>query len=512
MDVLLPCLESAAKRLPAFANAGIKRVVCGPITHVPDLGILIGPAAGLRNFWMCCGSSVGITQGPGAGKYLAQWMVHGQAEIDVSQMDARRFGDWAVGDYTNEKSLDGYHYMFQVQLPGNYHDAGRPVRPTPLYNKLKSHGARFAEISGWEIPNWFAPEGVEEIYSYRRTNWFEPVALECQAVRERVGVTDKTSLAKFEVSGDDATAFLECVLASQLPQNDGDIVTAYALTEKGSIECEFSVTRLSNNQYYLLGPIPSQLRSFDWLSGYSSEFTNLTLTDVTDNYGVLALAGPKSREVLAKLTEDSLSNEDFAGSTARNISVAGISTRTLRVFDTGELGWEMHVPIDKLEPLYDAVIDAGGEFQIANFGLYAANSLRMENASKSWKTDLISPNTAVEAGIEASLRTDKPFIGAEVVAQNSRDKVTRTLVYLEVDTDDAEVFGNEQVFSDGIAVGLTTSGAFGHTVQKSLAFAYVDPKSSKPGTELEIDILRKRCSARVLTDALHDPQNTRAQS
>lgn len=505
MDVIMPCLEAAAKRIPAFASAGIKQVVCGAITHVPDLGILIGPAAGFRNFWLCCGSSVGLTQGPGAGKYLAQWMVHGQAEIDINELDARRFGDWAVGSYTNQRSLEGYHQMFQVHLPGDNMGAGRPVNTTPIYDKLKAQGAQFAENFGWEVPKWFAPKGVSERSGYRRSNWFDSVAAECRAVRERVGVMDKTSMSKFDVSGTDSTKFLERVLADHLPQANGDIVVARALTKQGGIECEFTVTRIDDDHYYLLSPTMSQLRSLDWLTHCAEDFENVTITNVTHEFGVLAIAGPRSREVLTKLTDEDLGNSAFPWLNAREVDVAGMQVRALRTSDVGELGWELHLAMSQLEALYDALTDAGAEFEMTSFGLYAANSLRMEKAYKSWGYELTATKTAVESGHAQTKRSDCRFIGSEALKRSAAN----SLIYLEVEAEDADVFGIEQVFANGRAVGLTTSGAFGHTVGKSLAFAYVEPGSATSDTELEVEILGRRCRARILDDAVYDPQNSR---
>ena len=512
LDILMPCLEAAAKRIPAFADAGIKRVINGPITHVPDLGILIGPAAGFQNFWLCCGSSVGITQGPGAGKYLAQWMVHGQAEIDVSEMDARRYGDWAVGDYLVEKSLDGYQQMFQVHLPGEYRDVGRPIRTTPIYDKLKSRGCKFAEKFGWEVPNWFAPEEMDERYSFRRSNWFDTVAAECKAVRERVGIMDNSSLAKFEVSGTDAYAFLDWILSNRLPENDGDIIFAYALTELGGVECEFTVTRWGENRYHLHSPALSQMRSLDWLIRCSHKFDDVTIKDVTDDYMVLALVGPRSRDVLAKLTDAEVENEAFPWLSAREIEIAGVPTRAYRVSNVGELGWELHHSMNHMESLYDALLDAGEEFDIADYGLYAVNSLRLERAHKAWGRELISPVTPIEAGLEHLVSLDKRFIGRNIVEMRAENSNVKRLVYLTVDAEDADAFGNEQVFSNSRAVGITSSGAYGHTVGKSIAFAYVESEFALAGTELEIEILGRRCAAQIVGEALYDPQNMRTQS
>ncbi len=507
LDILIPCLEAASKRLPSFANAGIKRTVCGPITHVPDLGILIGPATGFRNFWLCCGSSVGVTQGPGAGKYLAQWMVHGQAEIDVSDMDARRYGDWAVGSYSVEQSLEGYHDMFQVHLPSKQCAAGRPARAAPLHEKLKARGAVFVDRHGWEVPTWFSLDGTEEKYSYRRTNWFDTVAEECRAVRERVGITDRTSLVKFEVSGKEASRFLERMLINRLPQKYGAITTAQAVNELGGIECEFTITCLSENRYYLTAPATSQLRSLDWMNRCVVEFDDAVVKDMTDENGALALAGPCARDVLARLTKEGLCNETFPVASAREITIASIPVLALRTSGLGELGWEFHLKMGRLAELYDALTAAGSTYQIADFGLYAADSLRIEKAHKMVGHDYIAPQTPVEAGLEHLTNTDSHFIGKDALLNQTKSGPEKRLVYLSVDANDADCFGVEQVFAAGRAIGLTTSGAYGHTVKQSLAFAYIEAEFAKAGTELVVEILGQRCSAKVLSGPAYDLQN-----
>ena len=512
LDRIMTCLERAAERIPAFANAGIKQVICGPMTHAPDAGILIGPAAGLRNFWNCCGSSVGITQGPGAGKYLAQWMVHGQAEIDVRGMDSRRFGDWAMGTYAVERSLEEYHQMFQVNLPGHQLEAGRPARTTPIHDKLAARGAVFAEVFGWEQPKWFAAEGIEEQYSFRRTNGFEPVAEECRAVRERVGIMDMSAFSKFEVSGPDSAAFLDRVIANRVPQRDGSVVLAHALTEHGGIECEFTVTRLDEDRFYLLSAATAQLRDLDWLVQHVGEGEHVDVKDVTDDYGVLAVAGPRSRDVLAKVTDADLGNEAFPWMSAREIEVAGIPARALRVSYVGELGWELHIPMSRMDALYDALVDAGDEYGVADFGSYAVNALRMEKAYKAWGQDLGIEISPVEAGLERFVKRDSPFIGKDAVAERTRTGIDTSMVYLAIDAEDADAHGNEPVYADGRIVGLTTSGAYGHTVRQSLAFAYVEPDQAVTGAELEVEILGRRCTAKVLDEALYDPGNLRLRA
>ncbi len=511
VDRLLPWLELAGRRIPAFTDAGIKRVVSGPITHTPDSGFLVGPASGLRNFWMCAGAGIGITQGPGAGKYLAQWMVHGQTEINVREMDPRRFGDWAIGDYGVAQCLDEYHRMYQVAYPGEFRDPGRPVRTTPIHGRLAARGAVFAETFGWERPKWFSADGGE-CYSFRRTNWFAPVAEECRAVRERVGVLDLSSFAKLEVTGYDAAAFLDSVVANRVPRRDGRIVLAHALTDLGGIECEFTVTRLDERRFYLLSAAVARIHDRDWLVWNRRDTEDVAITDVTDDFAALLVSGPRSREVLAGLTRADLGNDAFPWLDAREIEVAGVPTRALRVSYAGELGWELHHPMDCMEALYEALMNAGEAHGIANFGIYALNSLRMEKAYKAWGQELTTETTPVEAGLERFVDLDSPFVGRDAVTARAEAGVETRLVYLVVDDGDADPLGNEPVRFGDRVVGLTTSGAYGHVVDRCVAFAYIDPRHASAGTELEIDILGRRRAAKVRDGALYDPGNRRLRA
>ncbi len=512
IDRLVPWLELAAKRIPAFENAGIKRVVSGPITHTPDGGFLIGPAPALRNFWMCCGAGIGITQGPGAGKYLAQWMVHGQTDINVREMEARRFGQWSIGKYSLAKAVDEYHQMYQVRYPGEFREPGRPVRTTPIYDRLAARGAVFAETFGWERAKWFAAESTQERYGFRRMNWFDPVAEECKAVRERVGVLDLSSFSKFDVTGRDAATFLDRIIANRVPRRDGRVVLAHALTELGGIESEFTVTRLDERRFYLLSAAVAQIHDHDWLVQHRGESEEVVITDVTDDYGVLVVTGPRSREVLTKLTGADLGNDAFPWLSAREIEVAGIPTRALRVSYVGELGWELHHPMDRMDSLYDVVMSAGEEFGVADFGLYAVNSLRMEKAYKSWGLELTTELTPIEGGLDRFVDMDSPFIGRDAVVERTRKGVDTRLVYLSVDAVDADAHGNEPVYLNDRVVGLTTSGAYGYAVEESIAFAFVEPDLAAPGSELDVEILGRRCAAKVLAEPLYDPRNQRLRA
>ncbi len=512
LDRLTPSLEFAMQRIPALRKLGIKRVVSGPITHTPDGGFLMGPAPGLRNYWLCAAASIGITQGPGAGKYLAQWMVHGQTEINVREMDPRRFGPHMAAGYAVEKSIDEYQQMYQVRRPGEFRGAGRPLKTSPIYDRLKERGAVFGEAFGWERPLWFALGGEAEHHSFRRSNAFAAVGAECRAVRERVGVLDLSSFAKYEVSGADAEAFLDRVCANRMPRHDGRIVLAHMLTSLGGIEGEATVTRLQENRYYLLSAIVAQLHDHDWLVQHIRDGEDVTVSDVTDDYSVLVIAGPRSRSVVQTLTSFALANEDFPWLHARTFDVAGVAVRALRVSYVGELGWELHHRVEDMPRLYEALMEAGAEHGVVDFGMHAVNSMRMEKAYKAWGSELTTEVTPVEADIERFVRLDKDFIGRDALLARKREGIATKLCYVTVEADDADCLGNEPVWDGKRLIGVVTGGAFGHTVNQSIAFAYVEPPYAEPGQRFDIDVLGERRAATVLPGPLYDPRNERLKS
>jgi dimethylglycine dehydrogenase len=503
-------LEQVLNRMPIWAESGIKRIVHGAIPHTPDANPLLGPTAGVKNFWMCNGASIGIAQGAGAGKYLAQWMIHGAAEINMAEFDPRRFGDWTTEDYVREKSFEDYNRMYACPLPGEELDTGRPKRTTPLYEKLKSKGCVYTAAFGWERPKWFSLDGREEHYAYRRNNTFEVVAEECKAVRERVGILDLSSFAKFDVSGDDAENFLNRICANRMPKRDGGIVLAHVLTDQGRIENEFTITRLAENHFYLLSAAVAELRDFDFLNQRQQPDESVTVKNITDDYGVLVLAGPKSRDVLSQLTSSDLSNESFKWLSGQTIAVAGISLRALRLNYVGELGWELHVEMDKLEEIYDAVWAAGEAHGIADFGVYAVNSLRMEKAYKGFGVELTNEITMVEADMERFVYFDKgDFTGRQATLERRSAELELKLIYAEVDADDTDARGGECLYDKGRAIGISTSGGFGHASGKSLVFAYVEPAFADPGCTIDIEILGDLRTATVLADPIWDAANDR---
>jgi dimethylglycine dehydrogenase len=511
LDRLTPWLERATERLPLFGQAGLKSVISGAITHTPDGVYLSGPAPGPRNYWMHCGASIGICQGGGAGKYLAQWMVHGQSEINMREFDPRRFGNWATSDYTAEVSVEDYHHMYYCYRPAEQHEVGRKLRTSTIHDRLKARGAQFQQVFGWERARWFDATGKGEAFSFRRSNWFEAVKAEALAVRERVGLMDLSTFAKFEVVGPDAHSFLDRICANRIPRKNGGIVLGHLLNTNGFIESELTVTRLADDRFYVLSAAVAQLHDKDQMERRKQEDESVTITDVTDNYGCLVLAGPRARAVLEKTTRADLSNPAFPWLTGKEVAVAGVEdVRALRVNYVGELGWELHVPMPGLPRVFDALMAAGAPLGLKLFGTYAMNSLRMEKAYRAWGGELTNEIDMFEAAMERFIRLDKEdFVGRDASLRFKQRGPRMKLVYLAVDAADNDPRGNEPVYSNGKIVGVTTGGAFGFAVGKTLAFAYVDPKLTDQGTSFEIPLLGEMRRARIIAEPAWDPANER---
>jgi dimethylglycine dehydrogenase len=512
-DRLGPYVERVMERIPSWADAGIKRVICGAIPHTPDANPLLGPAAGRKNFWHCNGASIGIAAGGGAGKYLAQWMVHGDAEINMAGVDPRRFGRYADSAYTKAKSHQDYEHMYILHVPGEERPASRKARVTTLYDVLLAKGCVYTEANGWERPKWFSLDGREEVPSFRHNNVFEVVAGECRAVRERVGLLDLSSFAKYEVTGTDAEAFLNRVTANRMPKREGGIALTHFLSDNGRIIGEATITWFPNGLYYVLSGAGAEDRDMDHLTQGVNPGEEVTVKNVTEARGCLVLAGPRSREVLAQLTDADLSNAAFRWLTGREIEVAGVPLRALRVNYVGELGWELHCPMDRLVTLYEALWRAGEAHGIADFGVYAVNSLRMEKAYKGWAAELTNEITMVEADMERFVAWDKEdFVGKAATLNVKQQGITTRCVYFEAEPGDSDVKGGEPVLADGRVIGVTTSGGFGHATSKSLGFAYVEPGFAAPDSAFDIVLLGKRHKAKVLADPVYDPKNERLRA
>jgi dimethylglycine dehydrogenase len=508
LDRIAPWLERAIERMPIFGDVGIRRVINGAIPHTPDGAPLLGPAVGLKNFWMCCGTSFGIAQGGGCGKYLAQWMMHGDAEINMVEFDPRRFGPFADAKYVRDKVFLDYRLTFTTRRPGEEEMAGRPRKMSPLHGRLRAQGGIHTETFGWERPKWFSLDGRAEDYGYGRNNVFDVVAGEVAAVHERVAVLDLTGFAKFDVSGAAAESFLNRVCANQIPRKTGGIALVHLLSPAGRIQGEMTVSRLGDDRFYALSAAAAELRDLDLLRQSAKHGEAVSIENVTENRGVLVLSGPRSRELLQPLTDADLGNDAFPWLRAREIHIAGVPVRALRVSYVGELGWELHPPIDSLPSLYDAIWEAGRKFGIANYGLYAVNSLRMEKAYKAWSSELTNELNMLEADMPRFIRFDKSdFTGkAATLAQPPRPL---KIVYADVAAADTDARGGEPVLIGDRCIGVVTSGAHGHRVKRSLAFACVPPEFAAPGARFDLLIQGERRAATVLAGAAFDPDNLR---
>ena len=514
LDRLEEHLKKGMDRIPQFRDVGIKKMICGPITHTPDGNFLAGPAPGLKNFWMFCASSVGIAQGGGAGKYMAQWMTYGDADINMLEFDPRRYLSWAHKDYAIAKSIDEYKRMYVTPLPNEGLDVGRPIKKTPIYKKLKDQGAIYIDAFGWERPKWFAETGMQEKYSYKRSNAFPYVQKECEAVYNSVGVLDLSTFTKCEISGEGSEAFLNRLCANRIPKKDGSIVLTHMLNAKGRIQSELTITRLPNNLFYVLSSTASEIRDFDWFNRHVSEREKVNIKNVTQDYGVLILVGPKSRTVLSQLTSQNLNNNDFPWLKGKEILINKIPVRALRVNYVGELGWELHHPMDQMVSLYDAIYEVGKKENIVNFGTYAVNSMRMEKAYRGWGSELTGEISLVEAGMDRffNLKKKNNFFGAKALQEKVQSGVDIKLVYLDVDADNADAMGNEPIYHKNKIVGVTTSGSYGFRVKKSLAFGYVKSDLMNAGSELEIAIQGQRRKAKILDSAVYDQDNQKLKA
>jgi dimethylglycine dehydrogenase len=519
-DKIAAWLEEAFRRVPALGEVGIKRVIHGAITHTTDSHMLLGPAPGLRNYWLNTGSSIGLAWGPGAGRELARWIVHGSTELSLRHYDPRRFG-WATPEYVKAKALEDYEWMFRVHPPGEERLASRPVWTSTLHDELVERRAMHGMAYGWEQPKWFVPADrpLEDAYGWRRPDWFEAVRAECAAVRQRVGVMDLSAFSKFLISGPDAVAYCDHLCTGSVPK-PGRIALNYVLTEQGRVETEMTLSRVGEDEIYAIsGPVGHQ-RDLDWLRQHTTAADGtafeVNIADLTREIGVLVVAGPNARELLGRCTNTDMSNDAFRFQSVQSLPVGGVEVRALRVGFTGSRGWELHVPMASMSTVYLALWEASAgtadldDLGLADIGSHALNSLRMEKAYLT-RFELTHDIGPLQAGVGRWVKTDKgPFIGRDHVGDAPTGDDWQ-LVYLHVEVPDgpgaADCIGGEGVFRDGAPVGLTTSGGYGFTVDQSLAFAYVRADDGAPGTSLTVLILGEHRSATVLDGPVFDPGN-----
>ncbi len=509
-DRVMPWLEESLNRMPIFAELGISRDVHGAISHPPDGNPLIGPAPGVRNYWCCCGTQIGIGWGPGLTRELARWMVHGAADISMRDYDPRRFGSYATKEWQVIKAKEDYCLRHEIPFPHFNRLAGRPIKPAPLHETLKAKGAVFEEVYGFERPRWFARGGVaqEDHYSFRRTTVDDLVAEEVRAVRERAGIIDVTAFTKVFVEGPDAYAMLDRLTANRMPQKVGSIALTHMLNRRGRIELETTIVRMGEDRFYLVCAAFFEQRLLDHLDAHRGG-ADATITPLSDSWGALALNGPRARDVLAACTPARLDNAAFRWLSARQIEVAGHTVWAFRMSYAGELGWELHMPFAVMADVYDALTDAGAPHGLTDYGSFAMNVMRMEKGFKG-AGELTNEVTLAEADVLRFARTDKDYLG--------RDKTLNTdlpwvCANLEIEPDgEIDGHGGEAVMLDGQVVGSTASVAYGHTIGKILAFAYLKPHAAAAGTELEVVIHGAPRRAKVLGEPAYDPQSLRPRT
>lgn len=500
-DGITPWLENCFERMPALMNRGIKRVVNGGITYTPDGAMLLGPAPGLSNYWLACGATVGIAWGPGAGRALAEWMVERSANISTRAFDPRRFGIWADADYARKRATEDYTLRQAMPFPQHQRQSCRNVKRSGAYGRTATLGALFEEAGGWERPRLYGAEPQ----GWQRTSAFDQVAAECAAVRYRVGLADLSAFAKFRIEGPRAEAWLNNVCANRMPR-EGRTCLTLLLNRKGTIEGEATIARTGPDSFYFVTGAPSERRVWDWLTIHCGvPRDGVTIEAVTDETGILCLAGPKARELLSVCTDDDISNEHLRWLGCVRLTVAGISLLAMRLSFTGELAFELHAPNARLGELWDILWQAGQSHGIAAFGSKALDSLRLEKFYRGGH-ELANDTSHSDVCQERFAATDKEFVGRD--AMLAREPHSR-IALIALDGEETDALIGEAVFHNDRLVGSITSAAYGHTVGKSLAIAFLKEEARAPGTKLTISLLGQRVGAQVLQGAIWDPRNTR---
>ena len=515
LDRLGDYIERAIGQVPILGSVGIKTVINGPIPYAPDGNPLMGPAPGLPNFYHCCAFTFGIAQAGGAGKSIAEWVVNGHPEWDMWPFDHRRYLEHANQKFTLAKAIETYQHEYGIGYPQEERPAGRPAKASPLYDRLKAKGAVFGARGGWERAVYFAKPGDTggTDTSFLRCHWHQAVKRECEAVEQRVAVLDLPGFTKFEVTGPGAATWIDGMITGVLPK-EGRTALNYFLAPTGGIVTEMTVTNLGNGKYWLISAASGERHDLHWLEAHAPTDGSVHIANETARYGTLILVGPRSRDVLAKLTSADLSNSAFPWLSVRTIEIGYTKALAFRVNYVGELGWELHIPAEHVASIYELLFEAGAEFGIADFGLYAMDSLRLEKCYRSWKADLTTDYTPYMASLDRFVKLDKAggFIGQAALKQWVEKGPPERFVPLIVDAADADASAVSIVYHGDEVVGLVTSGGFGYRINQSIALAYVRTDLAVSGQELTIEILGERKRAVVGVEPLYDPANARLRA
>ncbi len=507
-------------RIPSAEDCGLKDDFNGPICYTPDGNPLVGPAPGLRNMWLAEGFSFGITAAGGTGYYLAQMMVEGEAEIDMASLDPKRYGDWMTTEYAARKNEEAYDHVYILHHPDEERPACRPLRTSPAYDRQAARGAQFGQVNGWERPNYFAPEGFSDhdSRSFRRGGWWQHAVEEARAIREGVGLIDATAFTKHLVRGPGATAFLDWFTCNKLP-SVGRINLTYALTGAGTTRTEYTIVRLAQDEYYLVSAGAWSAYDSDYLrkaiADKMPEVGYVECHDVTTQWGVFAIAGPKSRDVLRDLARDAepntvLSNKRFPWLTMRNIELGMVPVRAIRVAYTGELGWELHHPIEMQNHLFDQLEKAGAPHGMKLVGARAQNWLRQEKSYRAFGNELGRDATPLEADLPRFVDLNKEFHGKQAMLDHGiRVKCVTVLID---GPEDADPWGREVLYNGARRTGRLTSGGYSVAFGKSIGMGYVQLQDAVVGTKLKVKMLDQLWEAEVVEDSPYDPKNQRIRA
>ncbi|XP_076063231.1 dimethylglycine dehydrogenase, mitochondrial-like isoform X2 [Oratosquilla oratoria] len=498
LDRLTLHLEAAMEMVPCFATASIQSVVNGPITYTPDLLPIVGPDT-IPNLWQAVGFGYGIVHGGGIGEFLSTWILDGEPPFDLVECDPGRFGKWTTDDYMIAKTREAYGMNNAVGYPHEERFTGRPTsRVSGAHDALVARGARMHIHSGWEQPAWFAGPGNIPEYkpSFTKTNWHEPVMAEVDLVMNSAAIMDLTPFAKFLIRGPDAAALIDYAAANSLPKVGRTVIT-HVLTPQGRVYAELTVTRLSQNMFFIVTGSGSEIHDLRWLQEITrTKRWHVEFQNVTEDWGCLTVAGPKALKVLQAVNSNFPSKFPFF--TAKEVELAGVRTTALRLSYTGELGWELYHSRKQTGHLYEALLHHGEQYGVGDFGSHAMNIMRLEKGFKMWGAEMNLDTSVVDAGLMSFVRMEKNFVGKQAVQELLKKRPNRHCVMIAIDSPDVEPLGNETIWIGNKVVGNTTSGCFSHHLGQPLAFAYVPPLYTTPGTSIQVELLGEHRPARVL--------------
>ncbi len=513
LDRIEAYIEDACARLPLLGTAGIQRVINGPIPYAPDGNPLIGPVPGVKNAFEACVFTFGIVQAGGAGKVLSEWVVHGETEWDMWSCDPRRFTDFATRDFNIAKAIEIYSHEYATHFPNLEWPAGRPAKTSPLHDRFAAKGAEFSFRGGWEKPTYFKPEGfAARPETYERADWHDVVGAEVKAVHEGVGLLDLTAFGRFELKGPGAADWLRTMIAGPLPK-PGRLTLSYFCTHGGRILTEMTVTRFAEDHFWLVTAVGAVWHDMDWLQRHMPGDAVFSLTDITDQWGSLVVAGPRSRDLLRDVIDVDLSNDAFKWLSHQPVEIARTRGVAQRVNYVGELGWEFHVPMPAMIGVYDAIHAAGGAHGLIDFGVHAMESMRLEKGYRAWKSDLSTDYSPLAGGLDRFLRLDKAdFVGKAAIAAEAEAGRAENFVAMTVEANGVDAVYLSTIWKGEERVGLVTSGGYGHRIGKSIALGVVRADLAKEDETFEIEILGDRVAATVVADPIFDSTNERLRA